>query len=83
MSAISAQRLIGPLAFYDIIYQHVYRMLKESAYKRLVRPVLEYGSSVWDPSGIPPQEEIEKVQKRLANRQLHLLNWEYDWHSNF
>ena len=27
-SAISAQRLIGPLAFYDIIYEHVYRMLK-------------------------------------------------------
>ena len=28
MSAISAQRLIGPLAFLDVIYQHVHRMLK-------------------------------------------------------
>ena len=40
--------------------------VKESAYKRLVRPVLEYGSTVWDPSGIPLQEELEKVQKRAA-----------------
>ena len=46
---ISAQRLIGPLAFLDVIY-----------------PVLEYGSSVWDPSSILLQEELEKVQKRAA-----------------
>ena len=26
--------------------------VKESTYKRLVRPVLEYGSSLWDPQGI-------------------------------
>ena len=40
--------------------------VKESAYKRLVRPVLEYGSSVWDPSSILLQEELEKVQKRAS-----------------
>ena len=40
--------------------------VKESAYKGLVRPVLEYGSSVWDPSGILLQEELEKVQQRAA-----------------
>ena len=28
MSAISAQRLIGPLAFLHVIYRHVHRMLK-------------------------------------------------------
>ena len=28
MSAISAQRLIGPLAFLDVIYQHAHMMLK-------------------------------------------------------
>ena len=40
--------------------------VKESAHKGLVRPVLEYGSSVWDPSGILLQEELENVQKRAA-----------------
>ena len=40
--------------------------VKGSAYKGLVRPVLEYGSSVWDPSSILLQEELEKVQKRAA-----------------
>ena len=40
--------------------------VKESAYIGLVRPVLEYGSSVWDTSGILLQEELEKVQKRAA-----------------
>ena len=32
-SAISAQRLIGPLAFFDVIYQHVHRMLKSQHIK--------------------------------------------------
>ena len=50
MSAISAQRQIGPLAFLDVIYQHP-QDVKQSAYIGLVRPVLEYGSSVWD---LPP-----------------------------
>ena len=40
--------------------------VKESAYTGPVRPVLEYGSSVRDPSGIFLQEELEKVQKRAA-----------------
>ena len=40
--------------------------VKEAAYKRLVRPVLEYGSSVWDPHTHGLQEELEKVQNRAA-----------------
>ena len=40
--------------------------VKGSAYKRLVHRVLEYGNSVWDPSSILLQEELEKVQKRAA-----------------
>ena len=39
--------------------------VKESAYKGLVHPVLEYGSSVLGPL-ILLQEELEKVQKRAA-----------------
>ena len=38
--------------------------VKESAYKGLVCPVLEYSSSVWDPA--PPKDELEKIQKRAA-----------------
>ena len=40
--------------------------VKEAAYKGLVRPVLDYGSSVWDPPGVVRQEELESVQKRAA-----------------
>ena len=32
----------------------------------LVRPVLEYGSSVWDSHTKGIQEELEKVQNRAA-----------------
>ena len=40
--------------------------VKEAAYKGLVRPVLEYSGSVWDPSGVGLQNELEKVQNRSA-----------------
>ena len=40
--------------------------VKESAYKRLIRPILEYGSSVWDHQSILLQDELAKVQKRTA-----------------
>ena len=52
MTAIFAQRLTGPLASLD-----------ETG---LVRPILEYGSSVWDPQSILLQDELEKAQKREA-----------------
>ena len=38
----------------------------ETPKHRLVCPVLEYGSSVWDPLSIRLQKELEKVQKRAA-----------------
>ena len=40
--------------------------VKEAAYKGLVRPVLDYGSSVWDHPGVVLQEELESVQKCAA-----------------
>ena len=40
--------------------------VKEAAYKGLVRPVQEYGSSVWDPHNKGLQEELEKVQGRAS-----------------
>ena len=40
--------------------------VKEAAYKGMVRPILEYGSSVWDPYTDKLQEELEKVQNRVT-----------------
>ena len=40
--------------------------VKEAAYKGMVRPILAYGSSVWDPHTDKLQEELEKVQNRAA-----------------
>ena len=40
--------------------------VKEAAYKGMVRPILEYGSSVWDPYTDKLPEELEKVQNRAV-----------------
>ena len=40
--------------------------MEEAAYKGMVRPILEYGSSVWDPHTGKFQKELEKVQNRAA-----------------
>ena len=40
--------------------------VKEAAYKGRVRSILEYGSSVRDPHPDKLQEELEKVQNRVA-----------------
>ena len=40
--------------------------MKEVAYKGLVRPVLEYGNSVWNPHTHGLQEKLETVQNRAA-----------------
>ena len=40
--------------------------MREAAYKCLVRPILEYGSSVWDPHYEGLIDDLEKVQKRAA-----------------
>ena len=40
--------------------------VKEAAYKTVVRPILEYGSTVWDPHCNGLNDELENVQKRVA-----------------
>ena len=40
--------------------------VKLQAYKGLIRPVLEYSSSAWDPHQAYLQEKLESVQKRAA-----------------
>ena len=37
--------------------------MREAAYKGLVRHILEYGSSVWDPHYEGLIDDLEKVQK--------------------
>ena len=39
---------------------------KTSSLKSLVRPILEYGSSVWDPDCNGQNDELENVQTRAA-----------------
>ena len=36
--------------------------MKEAAYKGMVRPILEYGSSVWDPHTGKLQEVLENFK---------------------
>jgi len=65
------------------------RKLKETAYKGLVRPILEYCAPVWDPHHQKYINQIEMVQRRAArftlgrynNRSsvtdmIHTLKWE-------
>ena len=40
--------------------------VRESAYKGLVRPILEYGSPVWDPHHEGLKDDLEKVQRRAG-----------------
>ena len=40
--------------------------VKENAYKALVRPTIEYGSTVWDPHQAELKHKIEMVQRQAA-----------------
>ena len=40
--------------------------MKEAAYKSMVRPILEYGSTVVDPHCNGLNDELENVQKHAA-----------------
>ena len=50
--------------------------MKEAAYKTLVRPILEHGSTVWDPHCNGINAELENVQKRAA--QFVTRNYNYE-----
>ena len=56
----------GRLRFIGRILGKCDSSVKETAYKTLVRPRLEYCSSVWDPQQIGLKESMEAVQRRAA-----------------
>ena len=77
MSAVFALRLIrGMFGFLRQNLHSCTQEVKEAAYKGLVRPVLEYSGSVWDPSGVGLQNELEKVHNRAARFVIGNYNFE-------
>ena len=64
-SAMFALRLMDPWLPGRNLYSCP-QEVEEAAYKGLVHPVLEYSGSVWDPSGVSLQYELEKVHNRAA-----------------
>ena len=54
------------LGFIKRNLKHCPQEIKIQAYKTLVRPILEYSSTVWDPYMINQVESIEKVQRRAV-----------------
>ena len=52
---------------YNLHYDDV-RVSHRAAYKRLVRPILEYDSCVWDFQGMVLQEENKKKVRNSAAR---------------
>ena len=49
--------------------------MKEAAYKSSVRPILEYGSTVWDANCNGLNDELENVQRRAAR---FVTNYSYE-----
>ncbi len=52
-----------------------YQAVKEKAYNTLVRPTMEYASSVWSPHQKELIKSLEMVQRRAARYVLHAYDW--------
>ena len=62
----------------NFIKCNLYNCSKSKAYLTLVRPILEYASSVWDPHLIKDSDQIEKEQRTAA----HWVTSDYGWSSS-
>jgi len=49
--------------------------MKASCYKSLVVPIIEYGSTVWDPHLQKDINKVEKIQRRAAR----FVKNDYSW----
>ena len=55
----------------NFVFRQLYGVdikIKEQAYRSLIRPILEYATSVWDPYREGEIKEVEKVQRLAARR---------------
>ena len=53
--------------------------LKTTAYKALIRPLVEYGATVWDPSTNKCIHQLEMVQRRAARFTLNRCHLHIQW----
>ena len=72
--AIISNKSSITLAFLKRILRINNRQLKTTAYETLVRPQLEYASTVWDPYTQTNIYQLEKVQRRAARYTLNRYN---------
>ena len=54
------------LRFIQRVFRDCPDQVRETAYTTLVRPILEYSASVWNPHQVVFSQELEKVQRRAA-----------------
>ena len=65
-----------------VLRQNLYscpQYIREAVYKGRVHPVLEYGSSVWDPQAVLLQGEIERMQNHAAKSYLLFATGNYNY----
>ena len=76
------------LCFIRINTRNLPKSFRETAYKSLIRPHVEYCSSVWDPHTLSDTQKIERIQRQAAryvtgdyrrsssvSEMLHNLTW--------
>ena len=60
---------VGSYVFFPLGLLHLFSCpqdVKEAAYKSMVRPILEYGSTVWDPHCNGLNDDLEKRGKACS-----------------